>query len=44
MTGRHAIKKESTSMTIIAITPSKKTVRVRQGDAPPRIETTFGWS
>jgi hypothetical protein len=31
-------------MTIIAITPSKKTVRVRQGDAPPQIETTFGWS
>jgi len=31
-------------MTTIAITPSKKTVRVMQGDAPPQVKTTFGWT
>jgi hypothetical protein len=32
------------TLTTIVITPSKKTVRMLQGDAPPQVKTTFGWS
>ncbi len=31
-------------MATIVITPSKKTVRVLQGNDPPQITTTFGWT
>ncbi len=31
-------------MMTIGITPSKKTVRVTQGDELPQVKTTFGWT
>jgi len=31
-------------MTMITITLNKKTMRVMQGNAPPQVKTTFGWT
>jgi len=38
------IAERQATMTTIAITPSKKTMRVTRGKAPPQVKTTFGWT